>query len=413
MPSRPFVGEVGCECVSRRLAGHDDERAHSDEVRTIDVVSRMSARGIRVAIDWHMIGQPGVALSDVGRYQRMLTEALVATARTDDDIWALVAWPGAVDHIGPGIAHAGIGHHHRAWHQKDARDMIDRLGCDVVVASPDGALQTTVPVIEVVHDALALTHPEWVARGARARNPAALSRVMDATSLVIAVSEIARVDVQSVWGIPDERIVVIPPAIDRVIIDAEVARARIAASFGLTHYCVALGVPGPRANFDHLAQAVDRIDGSRTVVVSPEASPSHRRERDYARGVRFLGPLTDVVRRDLIAGADIAAQVSLHDGCGISVLEAMACGVPVIVSDRGALPELVGTAALIVPPTVNGIAQGLRAGQDQLTADQLRASGRARAAEYSYARMGVAAWEVLRGRGRQTVAFDQTAGAGV
>jgi|GEM_PF-667058 glycosyltransferase involved in cell wall biosynthesis len=373
----------------------------------------MSARGIRVAIDWHMIGQPGVALTDVGRYQRTLTDALVATAQTDDDLWALIAWPGAVDHIGPGIAHAGIGHHHRAWHQKDARDMIDRLGCDVVVASSDSALQTTVPVIEVVHDALAVTHPEWVARGGRIAHPAALSRVMDATSLVIAVSEIARVDVQSVWGIPDERIVVIPPAIDEFIIDVEAARARIAASFGLNRYSVALGVPGPRANFDHLAQAVARIDGSRAVVVSPEAPPPDRRARDDAHEVRFLGPLTDAVRRDLIAGADIAAQVSLHDGCGMSVLEAMACGAPVIVSDRGALPELVGTAALIVPPTVNGIAQGLRAGREQRTADQLRASGRARAAEYSYARMGAAAWQVLRGRTGPRVAFDQTAGAGV
>ncbi len=61
----------------------------------------------------------------------------------------------------------------------------------------------------------------------------------------------------------------------------------------------------------------------------------------------------------MVAGAAVFCQPSLMEGFGLSVLEAMASGVPVVVSDRGALPEVVAGAGLVVPPDAEHLWQAL------------------------------------------------------
>ena len=109
----------------------------------------------------------------------------------------------------------------------------------------------------------------------------------------------------------------------------------------------------------------------------------------------FVGPLRDEDRADLLTAARFAACVAFADGCGLGTLEALACGIPVVVSDRGALGEVAADAALVVPPTVNAIAEGIRSLDDPSLADRLRAAGPARAAAYSTERFGRAVWDAL------------------
>ena len=132
--------------------------------------------------------------------------------------------------------------------------------------------------------------------------------------------------------------------------------------------------------------------GRGVTVVSPLAPP--RRSRD-ADGVLFLGPLSNADRAGLVAGATFAAAVGFADGCGLGVLEALACGTPVLVSDRGALAEVAGGAALVVPPTVNAIAEGIRALDDDGTVAGLRAGGPRRAEEFRADRTGPIAWAAV------------------
>ena len=121
---------------------------------------------------------------------------------------------------------------------------------------------------------------------------------------------------------------------------------------------MAIGDTGARGNLTHLAEAVARLGEPGLALVSAQRPPRRRHE---VPGVRFLGPLGDADRADLLAGAQAAAAVSFYDGCGIGALEALACGTPLLVSDRGALGEVVADAAVVVPPSVNAIAEGLRA----------------------------------------------------
>ncbi len=72
-------------------------------------------------------------------------------------------------------------------------------------------------------------------------------------------------------------------------------------------------------------------------------------EYDVGGAVRFLEYVPDADLAALYSTADVLAMPSAYEGFGIPVIEAMACGTPVICSDGGALPEVAGAAALVVP----------------------------------------------------------------
>jgi len=356
--------------------------------------------GCRVAVDWHQVGRPHHDETDVARYQRAIATALAVQAAPGDDLWALVAWPSAVDALGPGIGHAGIGHRATRRGAHDVREMLARLHPDLAVFGQLAPPGLPVPCGLVMHDALFATHPEWLGPDERARTVARTARAVAESRLIIAASETARSDVLSVLDPPPGLLVVIPPAPDSIFLPAPAAAARVAARYGLVRYCVALGDTGPRGNLTHLAEAVARLGEPGLVLVSAQRPPRRRQE---VPGVRFLGPLGDADRADLLAGAQAAAAVSFYDGCGIGALEALACGAPLLVSDRGALTEVVADAAVVVPPSVSAIAEGLRAVLEPDVADRLRGAGPSRAGVYGSARMGAAAWAAIRsavGRGR-------------
>ena len=349
--------------------------------------------GCRVAVDWHLVGRPHHDETDVARYQRALAAALAAYAAPGDDVWALVAWPAAIDVLGPGIGHAGIGHRESRSGDRGVRDMLATLRPDLAVFPHVAPAGLPVPCALVMHDALFATHPEWLGRDARARTPARSVRAVMEARLIIAVSQAARIEVLSVIDPPPARVAVIPPAPDPAFVPTQHAPARVRARYGLDRYCVAIGDTDPRGNLTHLADAVARLGVPGLAVVSAQRPP---RRRHAVPGIRYLGPLGDADRADLLAAAQAAASVSFCDGCGLGALEALACGTPLVVSDRGALGEVVADAAIVVPPSVDAIAEGVRAVLGPDVADRLRVAGPLRAGAYTPARLGTAAWDAVR-----------------
>jgi glycosyltransferase involved in cell wall biosynthesis len=87
--------------------------------------------------------------------------------------------------------------------------------------------------------------------------------------------------------------------------------------------------------------------------------------------VEYVGYIPDDSRRDVYAGARLLVLPSWHEGFGLPALEAMALGVPVVVSNRGALPEVVGDAGLLVAPDD---ARGLAAAIESVLLDSQKAS---------------------------------------
>jgi alpha-1,3-rhamnosyl/mannosyltransferase len=123
-------------------------------------------------------------------------------------------------------------------------------------------------------------------------------------------------------------------------------------------------------------------------------------ERVRTRVVR-TGYVTDADRRALLSGAEVLAYPSLYEGFGFPILEGFAANVPVLTSDRAAMPETAGDAAVLVDPDdpgsiANGLAQLL--GDDDLR-NVLRAAGTARVASFTWERCARATAQVVRSVG--------------
>jgi glycosyltransferase involved in cell wall biosynthesis len=103
--------------------------------------------------------------------------------------------------------------------------------------------------------------------------------------------------------------------------------------------------------------------------------------------VRFVGAASDADLPALYGGALAFVFPSLWEGFGLPVLEAMASGAPVLASNRGALPEVTGGAALLVDPAPAPLADALeRLLAEPALRERLRAAGLARAAAFSWER---------------------------
>ena len=149
----------------------------------------------------------------------------------------------------------------------------------------------------------------------------------------------------------------------------------------------------PHKNLTRLIEALALLPAPRPLLVLPgyptayEAQLAARAAQlGVADDVRLLGWVSDEELEGLYAAAAAFVFPSLYEGFGLPVLEAMARGVPVACSDRGALAEVSGDAALHFDPEATesiAAAVGALLG-DQALAQRLRELGRTRAAQYSW-----------------------------
>jgi glycosyltransferase involved in cell wall biosynthesis len=237
-------------------------------------------------------------------------------------------------------------------------------------------LRSKTPVVVTVHDLAVFRYPEAFRPWTRTYSRALVPRVVRAAARVIAVSEFTKREVVELLGIPAERIVVVPNAVDAVFgPDGEAADG---------DYVLAVGTLEPRKNLPRLAQATERLGVELRVVGA----------RGWGRvelpgSVRWLGELPDDELAALYRGARCLAYPSLYEGFGIPVLEAMACGCPVVTSAGGACEEVAGGAAVLVDPLdVESIADGIEragdgsAGLERASRFSWHASAAATAAVY-------------------------------
>lgn len=201
--------------------------------------------------------------------------------------------------------------------------------------------------------------------------------------------------------------------VDMVPYGVDVRRFRPGAGNGLSivarsarrsveSYVLYTGSLLPRKNLDSLRQAMAALaaDGfPQSLVIVGSESPD-RTDADELRRrasgelpgapgrvVRIDAPIPQRRLVSLMAGAAAFCVPSLYEGFGLVALEGLACGAPTVVSDRGALPEVVGDAGIIVEPTPDGIEAGLRAIlSDPSNQARLRRAGRARAESLTWGR---------------------------
>jgi len=152
-------------------------------------------------------------------------------------------------------------------------------------------------------------------------------------------------------------------------------------------YILAVGTLEARKNLDRLVAAHARLRGAPPLVLAGRPGWNGQRQ-PQGPGVKVLGHVDDATLAALYRHAAVLAFPSLYEGFGLPLLDAMSRGLPALVGNRGALPELAGDAAVAVDPeSVDAIKDGLdKVLHAEAVRHRLAAAGRRRAREFSWER---------------------------
>jgi glycosyltransferase involved in cell wall biosynthesis len=360
---------------------------------------------MRIAIDYTAAIAQGAG---IGRYTRSLVSAL---ARVDaEDRFTLYSSEAATPERGfpaannmrPRVFNIGNRYMTILWHRLHLPLPAELLmGRADVLHGPDFTLPPVLNTRRVVtiHDLAFLTNPECALPSLVAYLSDVVPRAVRAADHVIAVSQRSADDLVERLAVPREKISVIYLGVDPTLGPEreEAVLAAIRAKYALADpFVLAVGTIEPRKNYERLiaafAQALRQPDGPRMLVVAGrkgwlydgvfEAVARH----GVADSVRFLDYVPDGDLRPLYQAASVLAMPSIYEGFGIPVVEAMACGTPVVCGTGGSLPEIAGDAALLVDPEdVTGLGAALvRAVSDSDLRSSLVARGLARTRLFSW-----------------------------
>jgi glycosyltransferase involved in cell wall biosynthesis len=230
----------------------------------------------------------------------------------------------------------------------------------------------------------------------------ALLRLARYADLTITASESERRELLRLAPMDPERVIAIHHGVDhdRFFPPTDLGRARalVSESFGIqAPYLLYVSNHQRKKNTERLVQAfalVARAEPDVSLVLTGWHTPRFRLVLELIESlgllsrVNVLGHVPDEALPSLYGGASALALPSLHEGFGLPVLEAMACGTPVLTSNVYALPEVAGNAAELVDPyDVEEIAAGLlRILRDEGHAAALRERGLKRAGEFTWQR---------------------------
>jgi glycosyltransferase involved in cell wall biosynthesis len=326
--------------------------------------------------------------TDAERYTRLLPDARIMSA------------PAAAAHRPARLA----------WEQTGLPMLAQQVGAEVL-HSPfyTCPLRAGCPVTVTVHDATFFTEPEHYDKSRRTFFRSAIKTSLRRASRVIVPSKATRDELIRLLDADPTRIDVAYHGVDPEAFHApsedEKARVRARLGLGSTEYVAFLGAKEPRKNVPSLIRgwisAVrdrpappprvvargpgedDQIDGAISEV------PSHLRllRPGYLRYADLPG---------FLGGAVVAAYPSFGEGFGLPILEAMACGAPVLTTPRLSLPEVGGDAVAYTGPSPDEISRDLAALLDDTERrTALAKAGAARAKEFTWessAEVHLAAW---------------------
>jgi alpha-1,3-rhamnosyl/mannosyltransferase len=233
----------------------------------------------------------------------------------------------------------------------------DVFHASVLVRHPPSKVRLTATVHDLTGFLMPGLHPR--SNLVAERNFAQLARRADR---LIAVSECTRQDAVRILGIAPEKICTIHSGVDEAFFDVPAALVnQVRLRYGLQRpFVLFVGTIEPRKNVDLLLDAFESLpivmrDHWDLVVAGSEGWAAEAtmarllNARDLGN-VRYLGYIPEPDLAPLTAAADLFVYPSLYEGFGFPVAQAMAAGVAVITSNLSSLPEVTGTAALLVDP---------------------------------------------------------------
>lgn len=279
--------------------------------------------------------------------------------------------PGVAAHVVyPPARHPVLWH---LWHQYRVPRVIRHVRADVYW-SPDGfiPLSTTIPTIATLHD-IAYEHER------RHTKPLAgayyrwmLPKCARRASQLVTVSESARADIATTYGIAYDSIAVVPNGVRSTFLPTDSSRReriRLQLNDGRP-YVLHVGTIQPRKNIARLIEAFTEFSlatGANADLICAGGRGWENSDVESARNasalrdrIRFTGYIDDGQLADWYAGASMLAFVPLLEGFGVPIVEAFASGTPVVTSRRSPMSDIAGGAAVLADPEdVSSIASAL------------------------------------------------------
>lgn len=360
---------------------------------------------MRIAIDYTPALRQGAG---IGRYTRGLVAGLHALAPADA-ITLLVA----ADALG-GLATSTLpfptrriplASRHQAilWHRLHLPLPADWFAGEVdIYHSPDFVLPPLRRAhgVMTVHDLSFRQVPDCADPGLRRYLERAVPHALRRAARILADSHSTKHDLMTLLDVDAARIDVVYPGVGPAYrpVSDEAQRQVIRQRYGLDRpFIFSVGTLEPRKNYGRLIQAYAAVRARERLphqlVIAGGQGWLYQsifdtvRQLDLQENVRFLGYVDEADLPALYSLADAFAFPSRYEGFGIPVIEAMACGTPVITANNSSLPEAAGDAALLVAAEdVDGLAQAI--GQvltDDVLRSTLRQRGFSQAARFTWA----------------------------
>lgn len=236
--------------------------------------------------------------------------------------------------------------------------ILRRLGVDVYHSTlPSCPVIRQCRAVVTLHDVIPLARPDLTTRGFAEYFETVVTSSLTSTDLVITVSEFSRGEIVRRLGVPAERVRVVHQTAARRFYEpvAQEERERVRSRYDLPdHYVLYVGSIERRKNTGCLVEAMATMPESELVLVGRVQEEFDLdglvAQHGLASRARWLRYLPDADLPALYGMATVFVFPSLYEGFGLPVLEAMACGCPVVCSSATSLPEVGGDAVLYADP---------------------------------------------------------------
>jgi glycosyltransferase involved in cell wall biosynthesis len=257
-------------------------------------------------------------------------------------------------------------------------------------------VKPTTRTLLTVHDLSFVREPDTVMPGMTAHLNTWVPRSVERADHIVAVSKATRRDLIELYQTPPEKISVLYHGATgefrpvETAFDLEVVRRKF--RLGSEPFILSLGTIQPRKNYQRLIQAFAKIQPSVSLVIGGslgwgfESVFAEVHRHGLEDRVHFIGFVADADLPALYSAASLFVYPSLYEGFGLPALEAMACGTPVVASNRSSLPEVVGEAGLLVDPLdPEALAEAMaKVLSDPCLHQRLSTAGRLQAAKFSW-----------------------------